>query len=92
MSGWRVDLDQRFANSAARMMGGILSLSCVVASEARGLVLHSCPVLRREVHGGYCRGIGSKQGAKDVGIQIARACIKPQLTALQGHVADKTDQ
>jgi hypothetical protein len=31
-------------------------------------------------------------GAKDAGIQIVRACIKPQLTALQGHVADKTDQ
>ena len=33
------------------------------------------------------RGLASK-GATDAEIRIARACIKPQLTALLGHVAD----
>jgi len=32
------------------------------------------------------------KGTTDAEIRIARGCVKPQLTALLGHVADYTDQ
>ena len=96
MSGWRLDLDQPSANSAAMMMDGFLALSSVAASEARGLARRASCTLVRYYVARYTAANAEawvrSEGAKEAEILIAGACIKPQLTALQGHVADKTDQ
>jgi hypothetical protein len=68
------------------------SVSSAAASEARGSVGRaSCTLVRYYVArytAATAEAWARSKGATDAEIQTARACIKPRLTALVGHVAD----
>jgi len=69
-----------------------ISVSSAAASEARGLSRRtSCTVVRYYVArytAATAEAWARSKGATDAEIQIARACFKPQQTALIGYVAD----
>jgi hypothetical protein len=69
-----------------------ISVSSAAASEARGAIHRAPCTLIRYYVARYTAAIAEawarSKGATDTEIQIARACIKPQLTALLGHIAD----
>ena len=69
-----------------------VSVSSAAAGETRGAVRRaSCTLVRYYVArytAATAEAWARSKGATDAEIQIARGCIKPQLTALLGHVAD----
>jgi hypothetical protein len=69
-----------------------VSVSSAAAGEARGPVRRaSCALIRYFVArytAAAAEAWARRKGATDAEIQVARACIKPQLTALLGHIAD----
>ncbi len=67
-------------------------VSSAAASESRGLGRRaSCALVRYYVArytAATAEAWARSKGATDAEIQIARGCIKPQQTALIGHIAD----
>ena len=70
----------------------MVSVSSAVAREVRGPVRRaSCALIRYFVArytAATAEAWARSKGATDAEIQAARGCIKPQLAALLGHVAD----
>ena len=70
----------------------IISVSSAAASEVRGPARGaSCALIRYFVArytAATAEAWARSKGATDAEIQVARACIKPQLAAMLGHVAD----
>ena len=69
-----------------------ISASTAAAGETRGAVRRaSCTLVRYYVArytAATAEAWARSKGATDAEIRIARGCIKPQLTALLGHVTD----
>jgi hypothetical protein len=69
-----------------------VSVSSAAAGEARGPVRRASCILIRYYVARYtvatAEAWARSKGATDAEIQAARACIRPQLTALLGHVAN----
>ena len=70
----------------------MVSVSSAAAGEVRGPVRRaSCALIRYFVArftAATAEAWARSKGATDAEIQTARACIKPQLAVLLGHVAD----
>jgi hypothetical protein len=69
-----------------------ISVSAAAAVEARGVIRRtSCTLVRYYVArytAATAEAWARSKGATDAEIQTARGCIKPQQTALIGHLAD----